>query len=202
MSKLRWDNWGDTYGFDLSDFINVRLEIPLGGDIQRALGWILLINLDHELTQLFCLDANFPFVLDVVRILDIVRVLEVVAVVEAIVETSTVVKASAVAVNTIAVTGVIATAIVKTASVVQASVIYSCDVVVDAIAVTSVVSTTVVNPSDVIQASAVVVVDTIAVTVVVVILWILRRKLKELTFQFAQFIIRRLLSLLTWFREL
>lgn len=65
MSILLCNFWCDTHSFNLADFIYVRFEVPLSCNIQRALGRVLLVNLEQKLSKLFRFYSDPSLVLDV-----------------------------------------------------------------------------------------------------------------------------------------
>lgn len=81
-----------THSFELSDFVNVGLKVPLCGDVERALSGVLRVELDQQLAELFRLDSYLPLVFGVEGILIVVAIeafaitVAVVTVTEAIVQ--------------------------------------------------------------------------------------------------------------------
>lgn len=65
MSILLCNFWCDTHSFNLTDFIYVRFEVPLGSNIQIALGRVLRVNLEQKFSKLFRFYSDPSLVLDV-----------------------------------------------------------------------------------------------------------------------------------------
>jgi hypothetical protein len=57
-----------THSFNLSNFIHVRLEVPLSSDIQRTFSRVFRLDFGQQLSELFGLDPDFPFVFNIVGI--------------------------------------------------------------------------------------------------------------------------------------
>lgn len=65
MSILLCNFWCDTHSFNLTDFIYVRFEVPLGCNIQRAFGRILRVDLEQKFSKLFRFYSDPSLVLNV-----------------------------------------------------------------------------------------------------------------------------------------
>ncbi len=65
-----------TYRVKLSGFIDIRLEVPLSGNVQSALIRMLLLDIVQQLASLFRFYSTFMLKFDVVGILVVVKLVE------------------------------------------------------------------------------------------------------------------------------